>query len=155
MLYFGQEFGERGMEAEGFSGVDGRTSIYDYCTVPTVRRWLADRLTVEEKVVYKEYCRLLRIASADAIFSKGKTFDLMYVNPASDHFDPVRQFAWARGYAGSAMAIVANFADHPVDVVVRVPKAAFDYLGVAVSGDRDVRFHVAARDYTRIDISGS
>ena len=27
MLYFGQEMGERGMQAEGFSGLDGRTSI--------------------------------------------------------------------------------------------------------------------------------
>ena len=120
-----------------------------------MRRWLTDKLTVEEKVVYKEYCRLLRIATGDAIFSKGKTFDLMYVNPASDHFDPAQQFAWARGYAGSAMAIVANFADHPVDVEVLVPKAAFDYLGVAATGDRRVHFHVAAHDYTRIDISGS
>ena len=53
------------------------------------------------------------------------------------------------------MAIVANFADHPVDVEVLVPKAAFDYLGVSAAGDRRVHFHVAARDYTRIDISGS
>ena len=153
MLYFGQEFGERGMEAEGYSGVDGRTSIYDYCTVPSVRRWLAGRLTVEESVVYKEYCRLLRIATGDAIFSKGKTFDLMYVNPASDHFDPGRQFAWIRGYAGSAMSVVANFADHPVDVQLRIPKAAFDYLGIAAAGDRVIRVHVAAHDYTRTDVS--
>ncbi|MBQ5530057.1 MAG: hypothetical protein IIT99_06335, partial [Bacteroidales bacterium] len=153
MLYFGQEFGERGMEAEGYSGVDGRTSIYDYCTVPSVRRWLAGRLTVEESVVYKEYCRLLRIATGDAIFSKGKTFDLMYVNPASDRFDPGRQFAWIRGYAGSAMSVVANFADHPVDVQLRIPKAAFDYLGIAAAGDRVIRVHVAAHDYTRTDVS--
>ena len=152
MLYFGQEFGERGMEAEGFSRVDGRTSIYDYCCVPSVRRWLADKLTVEETVVYKEYCRLLRIATADAIFSKGKTFDLMYVNPASGHFDPDRQFAWMRGYAGSAMAIVANFADTPVDVEVFLPQAAFDYFGMPVR-EHTVHVHVNARDYTRIDVS--
>ena len=184
LLYFGQEFGERGMESEGFSGVDGRTSIFDYCTVPSVRRFLADRLTVEETVVYKEYCRLLRIATADAIFSRGGTFDLMYVNPASDHFDPNHQFAWMRGYAGSAMAIVANFADHPVDVDVFIPREAFAYFGIlddllrsdlpspllknarsteshslssaSTSVDprgRHVHFHVAAHDYTRIDVS--
>ncbi|MDD2284650.1 MAG: alpha-amylase family protein, partial [Paludibacter sp.] len=30
MLYAGQELGERGMDAEGFSGLDGRTTIFDY-----------------------------------------------------------------------------------------------------------------------------
>lgn len=161
LLYFGQEFGERGMEAEGFSQVDGRTSIYDYCTVPSVSRFLADKLTVEETVVYKEYCRLLRIATADAIFSKGGTYDLMYANPTSGHFDAARQFAWMRGYAGSAMAIVANFAGHPVDVDVFIPAEAFDYFGLESScpapdghlPGRSVHFHVGAHDYTRIDIS--
>ncbi|MCR5709398.1 MAG: alpha-amylase [Bacteroidales bacterium] len=163
MLYFGQEFGERGMEAEGFSGVDGRTSIFDYCCVPSVQRFLAGKLTVEEGILYKEYCRLMRIASGDAIFSKGGTYDLMYVNPASDRFDPSRQFAWMRGHAGSAMAIVANFAAHPVDVDVFIPCEAFRYFGMecdaqpATSRDgrpgHTVRFHVGPRDYTRIDVS--
>ena len=36
MVYFGQELGERGMEAEGFSGRDGKTSIFDYAEVPTI-----------------------------------------------------------------------------------------------------------------------
>ena len=30
MVYFGQELGERGMDCEGFSGQDGRTTIFDY-----------------------------------------------------------------------------------------------------------------------------
>ena len=76
----------------------------------------------------------------------------MYVNPASAHFDPNRQFAWMRGYDGSAMAIVANFADHPVDVEVMIPREAFDYLGLPPVM-RTVHFHVGAHDYTRIDVS--
>ena len=32
MLYFGEETGERGMDEEGFSGRDGRTSIFDWWT---------------------------------------------------------------------------------------------------------------------------
>ena len=152
MLYFGQEFGEQGMEVEGFSRRDGRTSIFDYCCVPSVRRWLSGHLSVEETVVYKEYCRLLKIATADAIFSRGGTFDLMYANPTSGHFDAACQFAWMRGYAGSAMAIVANFADRPVDVDVFIPKEAFEYFGMSNPG-HPVHFHVGARDYTRIDVS--
>jgi glycosidase len=33
MLYAGQEYGERGMDEEGFSGRDGRTTIFDYWCV--------------------------------------------------------------------------------------------------------------------------
>lgn len=40
MIYFGQEFGELGMDSEGFSGRDGRTTIFDYWSVDTIRRWL-------------------------------------------------------------------------------------------------------------------
>ena len=38
MVYAGQEYGERGMDQEGFSGRDGRTTIFDYWTVPSLHR---------------------------------------------------------------------------------------------------------------------
>lgn len=38
MVYFGEEVGEKGMEGEGFSGVDGRTSIFDWWSVDSLRR---------------------------------------------------------------------------------------------------------------------
>ena len=38
MLYAGQELGEKGMDKEGYSGVDGRTTIFDYWSVDTLRR---------------------------------------------------------------------------------------------------------------------
>ena len=31
--YYGEEMGERGMDAEGFSGADGRTTIFDWWSV--------------------------------------------------------------------------------------------------------------------------
>jgi len=39
MVYAGQELGERGMDEEGFSGKNGRTTIFDYWSVDTLRRW--------------------------------------------------------------------------------------------------------------------
>ena len=38
MIYAGQELGERGMDAEGFSGKDGRTTIFDYWSPETLRK---------------------------------------------------------------------------------------------------------------------
>ena len=38
MVYAGQEIGEKGMDAEGFSGKDGRTTIFDYWSVSSLRK---------------------------------------------------------------------------------------------------------------------
>ncbi len=40
MVYAGQEVGEKAEDAEGFSGRDGRTTIFDYWSIPSLRRWL-------------------------------------------------------------------------------------------------------------------
>lgn len=152
LIYFGQEYGERGMESEGFSGPDGRTSIFDYCTVPSLVRGLNGTLTVDETVVYKEYCRLMRIATADALFSKGATYDLMYANPSSGRFDPSKQFAWMRSHSGAAMVVVANFSDAPVSVDVFIPRAAFEFAGID-SGDRTIKVKIGPNDYARTDVS--
>ena len=37
MTYFGEEVGERGMDSEGFSGLDGRTSIFDWWSTRQLR----------------------------------------------------------------------------------------------------------------------
>ena len=42
MIYFGQELGEKGMDKEGFSGLDGRTTIFDYWSVDSIRNWRND-----------------------------------------------------------------------------------------------------------------
>ena len=39
MIYAGQELGERGMDAEGFSGKDGRTTIFDYWSPKSCASW--------------------------------------------------------------------------------------------------------------------
>ena len=50
MIYSGQEFGEKGMDNEGFSGIDGRTSIF------------AGVICKTENLVF------VKIAQCDAIF---------------------------------------------------------------------------------------
>lgn len=152
LIYCGQEYGERGMESEGFSGVDGRTSIFDYCSMPSLVRGLSGILTVDEAIIYKEYCRLMRIAVADAVFSQGSTYDLMYVNPKSDCFDPEKQFAWMRSHSGAAMVVVANFSDSPVKVRVFIPRDAFQFAGID-SGDRTIEVKIGPNDYARTDVS--
>ena len=55
MIYFGEEVGEAGMEEEGFSGVNGRTTIFDWWSVGSLRRL--------RKVIAKGECKNLSISS--------------------------------------------------------------------------------------------
>ncbi len=119
MLYFGQEMGERGMQAEGFSGRDGRTSIFDWCTVPA--------LSSPDQGVLKRYREVLELAVAPA-FSEGRTFDLCYCQDVGP-FNPDRHFAWLRSDGVQTFLVVSNFGD-TADISVRIPPEALNYLGI-------------------------
>ncbi|MEG0517456.1 MAG: alpha-amylase family protein [Bacteroidales bacterium] len=96
MLYFGQEFGERGMLQEGFSALDGRTSIFDYCTAPSVARFLHSALTESEQKLHSIYKQLFSIAMGERAIKCGDTYDLEYANFTNSFFHPNTQFAFAR-----------------------------------------------------------
>lgn len=130
MLYSGQEFGERGMDSEGFSGRDGRTTIFDYWSPDTLSRAYADRalMSNSERLLAMTYQRLLRIAQTEPAVTNGATFDLMYVNPASDDFNPDRQFAFLRKHESQVLLVVANFSDVKARVKVVIPEHAFEFL---------------------------
>ena len=98
MLYAGQEFGERGMDKEGFSGLDGRTTIFDYWTVPTLYNGYVNRrkLSEDEKALEKTYSLLLNMANNEKAVSNGLFFDLMYANQDGNLFNQSKQSAFLR-----------------------------------------------------------
>ena len=83
MIYFGQELGEKGMDEEGFSGKDGRTTIFDYWTVDLIRRWRnggkfdGALLSKEEKDLQSYYTKVLNICNKEKAISEGSFFDIM------------------------------------------------------------------------------
>ena len=115
MLYFGQEQGERGMDAEGFSGLDGRTSIFD---------WNAKHFGPGD--VLPAYRELLDLAKLPA-FREGKTFDLCYCQDGN--FNPHRHFAWLRSDGTDTYLLVSNFGPAD-DITLRIPTEALEYLGI-------------------------
>ena len=128
MLYAGQEFGERGMDKEGFSGIDGRTTIFDYWMVDSLRRGYFDRRkrTKEEKELSNFYQTVLLMANKEKAFYDGETFDLMYVNQhIAEH-----QFAFLRKADREMFLVVANFSDDDKTVDVMIPKHAFEYMNI-------------------------
>ena len=112
MLYFGQEWGERGMDAEGFSGRDGRTTIFDYWS-----------LQPRYNALTQIYNKVLNIARSEKAVSEGLMFDVMYANQQYR-----QQYAFLRKADKETLFVVANFADVPATIDITIPSHAFDYL---------------------------
>lgn len=138
MLYFGQELGEPGMDSEGFSGRDGRTTIFDYWAVDSLRRWSNNgrynnhELTDREKSLRNYYARLLGLCNSEAALCKGTFFDLMYVNCDNWQFNAQRQYTFLRKEGDEAILVIVNFDELPTHVEINLPQHAFDYLGMPV-----------------------
>ena len=132
MLYAGQEYGERGMDEEGFSGRDGRTTIFDYWSVDSLIHGYSSRrqLTKEEKSIEATYKKVLNIATNEKAVTEGKFFDLMYVNPTSADFNADRQYVFLRSNEDDLMIVLANFSDESNDCKVNIPQHAFNYLNL-------------------------
>lgn len=127
MVYAGQEYGERGMDQEGFSGCDGRTTIFDYWTVPSLHRaHVTHSLTDDEKALASLYDKVLNIAATEKAVGDGDFFDLMYVN---EHLAQ-RQYAFMRKAADEMLFVVANFGDERMECRVNIPAHAFDFLNI-------------------------
>lgn len=127
MVYAGQEYGERGMDQEGFSGCDGRTTIFDYWTVPSLHRaHVTHSLTDDEKALASLYDKVLNIAATEKAVGEGDFFDLMYVN---EHLAQ-RQYAFMRKAADEMLFVVANFGDERMECRVNIPAHAFDFLNI-------------------------
>ena len=133
MLYAGQEFGERGMDEEGFSGRDGRTTIFDYWCVDSLRHgyYSPMHLSNAEKRLKTFYTRLLTIANTEKAVSEGEFFDLMYCNMQSWQFNPNQQYAFLRKADDELLLVVANFSDDAVHCGILIPRHAFDFLKIA------------------------
>ena len=123
MLYAGEEYGERGMDREGFSGNDGRTTIFDYWSIDTLCRAASEQLTEQEKALYDIHVKTMHIARQEKAVAEGIFFDLMYVN---SHLQ--RQYAFLRRAEGELLLVAVNFDANDVTIDVNVPSHAFDFL---------------------------
>ncbi len=134
MVYHGQELGEPARDAEGFSGRDGRTTIFDYWSVDTLRRWYnggkcdTARLTSEERQLRRFYKKLLRLCNSEKAIAQGEFYDLMYVNGDSLNCDKV--YAYYRHCKGERLLIVANFNGLDETVHLNTPQHAFQEMGM-------------------------
>ena len=125
MVYAGQEYGERGMDKEGFSGNDGRTTIFDYWSIDALVRAAQCKLTAGEKRLHNIYNKVMTIATTEQAVTAGVSFDLMYVN---GHLQ--RQYAFLRKAGSEVLFVVTNFDEFERTVNVTIPAHAFDYMHI-------------------------
>ena len=136
MIYFGQELGEKGMYSEGFSGQDGRTTIFDYWTIDVIRRWRnngkfnSSLLSKEEKELKAYYAKVLSICNKEKAVREGAFFDIMYVNYGNKMMNEHRQYAFLRKGGNDLLLVAANFDDTPVRSWIKIPAHAFDILDI-------------------------
>lgn len=134
MLYAGEEVGERGMDNEGFSGRDGRTSIFDWWAPSSLTRLYKyihgekEALAPEEEAMLDTYRKALKFAAEDNAVSKGTFYDLCYCNYASDGFNPDRHFAFLRDFEDETLLIVCNFSKNDADMKISIPEHAFNWM---------------------------
>ena len=136
MIYGGQELGEKGEDAEGFSGKDGRTTIFDYWSVPSIREWYDNGkcdsagLDEDKKALRETYCKILNIAKKEKSINVGGFFDLMYVNYTNPTFNPHNVFTYLRNYGNELIVVAVNFSYNAFDCKINIPQHAFDILGL-------------------------
>ena len=115
MIYNGQESGEDSQGAPGFSGDDGRTSIFDYAIMPKHQNWMSNGkfdgndFTDEQKRLFDFYSKLLNFRLNSDAINKGAFYDLMWVNPWYSNFDPQYVYAFLRYHEEERLLVVINF----------------------------------------------
>lgn len=167
MIYFGEEVGERGMDEEGLSGKDGRTTIFDWWSIASVRRLRkliasgeyrtldvqklqAAGLEGKEAEIFCRFAETVRFAASDEAVSKGTTYDLCYCNMCSEGFDRNRHFVFLRDFEDHTLLVAANFSGKPAKMQIKIPQHAFDWMEIPVTEemnpDRIIEVEVAPMD---------
>jgi len=136
MIYSGQELGEQGMDSEGFSGLDGRSTIFDYWGTPSVQAWANNGkfdgklLTEEQKQLRAFYRKLLNITLSEKAITNGLMYDLEYANFDNPKFNSHEQYAYLRKFNDELLLVLVNFDDKHLDTEIRIPHEAFLYLNI-------------------------
>lgn len=136
MIYYGQELGEQARDNEGFAGDNNRTTIFDYWSLSTVRRWLNggkcddELLSPHERWLRDFYKKVLTMCNSREALREGDFFDLMYANLRHEGFDPHRHFAFLRYKGDDVLLIVVNFSREESHVNIEIPRLAFEMSGM-------------------------
>lgn len=145
MLYSGQEIGESAIGEEGFSGDDGRSSIFDYTSLLEFQKWVnggkydGGKLSPEQNALRKWYGALISILKEPA-FTNGEFYGLNHANKGHESFGrlpgEIVSGHWLYAFlrfdepSGQTFLCIANFHSAYTfqDVGVSIPEHALGFL---------------------------
>jgi glycosidase len=138
MIYFGQESGEKAMDAEGFGSKDGRTTMFDYWGVTEHQKWYNNGqcdgglLSPYQKKLALFYANLLRFSTQSEAISKGHFYDLQFANiNNSQGYDERMIYSYLRYTANQKLLFICNFnrqKEYQTEVVI--PAHAWETMGL-------------------------
>ncbi len=138
MIYFGQELGEKAQGNAGFSGDDGRTTIFDYWGLEAFQKWVnyhkydGQMLDEARWNLRNTYQKLLSLCRDNKTLINGEFYDLMWVNDDKSFMNPDKVYTYLRYTEQEKLLIVVNFSDAPLKVHIRIPKHAFETIGLDI-----------------------
>lgn len=160
MLYFGQEVGVRAGGSEGFSGDDGRSTIFDYWGIPEWQGWLnkgrfdGGGLTPDQKKLRAFYQQLNHLVNGSDAIRKGKFYDLQWANGSTPGYNQDRLYSYLRHSERQKVLIVCNFdKTATATTTVHIPEHAWQTMGM--EENRTYRFSDIFLTKTSIEAKGS
>ena len=137
MLYFGQEVGVNPTVAEGFSGEDGRTTMFDYWGVLEYQAWVnggkfdGGKLNSEQKNLRGFYADLLKLVNNSDAIRNGAFYDLQYANKGQAGYNDARMYTYLRHTDKQKLLIVCNFdLQNSVRTTIKIPVHAWETMGL-------------------------
>ncbi|MFO0619657.1 MAG: alpha-amylase family glycosyl hydrolase [Polyangiaceae bacterium] len=140
LMLNGQEVGEPGAGEEGFGGDDGRTTIFDYWSMPELAKWVnghaydGGKLSEDQKKLRAYYGDLFALAQ-DSRVRGNRYWGLKYFNNKAmfpDASDDMFTFARFAQKSGTLLVVAANFGiGHAATGRIRVPADLADKAGLA------------------------
>ncbi len=139
LVFNGQEVGEPGAGREGFSGDDGRTTLFDYWSSPELAKWVSGHqydgagLSGEQRQLRAFLSALLSLAKEPLASSTGYWGLEYFNNPQrfGDSPDALYSFARFERDGGALLLVAANFAPGAETTgVLRIPSELFLAAGL-------------------------
>ncbi len=137
MIYFGQEVGETGAGDSGFSGDDGRTTIFDYWGVPAHQRWMnqgkfdGGALNGDQQRLRGYYASLLNYCRSSEVLATGKLLDLTPYHQQNEADFPSQVYLFTRYMQGKRVMVLVNFGNAPIqELQITLPGAAIETMGM-------------------------
>lgn len=132
MIYNGQELGEEARGASGYSGDDGKTSIFDYVAVPSIQSLVSlnfqiGQLEVSHFVLLSAYQSMLAFAQTNELIAAGGYYGLNWAQRPKSDLERLYLFTCLRHLNGKVFLLAFNLqSDHLIKTDITIPNHAIE-----------------------------